>query len=197
MRPAVLNESQTFLGYIDEMLTGIRNASHGLTDEQARSRPLRSQLSIAGIIKHATWVMRQQLPDHQPPTAFRAAAGEFTGSFNPTEEETLDGLLTAFDETRGRYLEAIAALDPAAEVTVGPKPWDDQNEPVQASQRLLLAHHIDEFARHAGHADIIREELDGAQAMSLLFAVEGRPGNAFIKPWTPETRAAADQPTGR
>ncbi|OYN93136.1 hypothetical protein CGZ95_20095 [Enemella evansiae] len=197
MRPAILDESQTFVGYIDEMLSGIRNAAHGLTDEQARSRPLRSQLSIAGIIKHATWVMRQQLPGYTPPADFRAAAGEFTGSFNATEEETLDGLLAAFDETRIGYLRAIGELDPGAEVTVGPKPWDDQPEPARASQRLLLAHHIDEFARHAGHADIIREELDGAQAMSLLFAVEGRPGNDFIKPWRPEHRDATAQPAAR
>jgi hypothetical protein len=52
-------------------------------------------------------------------------------------------------------------------------------------QRFHLVHHIEEFARHAGHADIIREQLDGASAASLLMAVEGRPGNAFIQPWTP------------
>lgn len=50
---------------------------------------------------------------------------------------------------------------------------------------MQLAHHIDEFARHAGHADIIREEIDGAKAMELRFAVEGRAGNAFVKPWGP------------
>lgn len=194
MRPAVLTESQNLIGYIDEMLDGIRNSAHGLSDEQARSRPLRSQLSIGGIIKHSTWVMREQLPDLEQPSDFQAAAQEFFGSFTPTAEETLDSLLTAFDEVRTAYLAQLATLDPDATITVGPKPWDDQPEPEQASQRLLLAHHIDEFARHAGHADIIREELDGAQAMPLLFAVQGRQGNAFISPWQPEDRAAGAQP---
>ena len=71
-----------------------------------------------------------------------------------------------------------------AEVTVEPKPWDGQFEPMPATQRLLLAHHLDEFARHAGHADIIREQLDGADAMSLKYAVEGRPGNEYVQPWS-------------
>ncbi|OYO23126.1 hypothetical protein CGZ93_06605 [Enemella dayhoffiae] len=196
MYPALLDESQAITGYIDEMLDGIRNSAHGLTEEQGRSRPCRSGLSITGIIKHATWVMRQQLPADQDEGSdaepgFAARAAEFMGSFTPAENETLARLLAAFDQIRPGYLTAIRAMDPAAEVTVGPKPWDDQPEPVQATQRMLLVHHVDEFARHAGHADIIREQIDGAQAMPLLFAVQGRAGNAFIKPWTPE-QAQAD-----
>jgi uncharacterized protein DUF664 len=46
-------------------------------------------------------------------------------------------------------------------------------------------HHVEEFARHAGHADVIREQFDGATAASLLMAVEGREGNDFIQPWRP------------
>ena len=52
-------------------------------------------------------------------------------------------------------------------------------------QRFALVHHVEEFARHAGHADIIREQLDGAGAGPLLFASEGLSGNAFVQPWTP------------
>ncbi|WP_432560566.1 DinB family protein [Granulicoccus sp. GXG6511] len=192
MFPAILTESQTLTGYIDEMLQGIRNSAHGLTDEQARSRPTRSTLSIAGLIKHTTWVMGQTVPrvegDGQTADPDSAdGAAEFYGSFTPTGSETLNGLLTAFDATRERYRAAITAMDPAAEIEVGPQPWDDQPNTEIASQRLLLAHHIDEFARHAGHADIIREQLDGATAMALKFAVEGRPGNAFVQPWSPDS----------
>ena len=38
-------------------------------------------------------------------------------------------------------------------------------------------------ARHTGHADIVRETVDGAQAVELVAAVEGWPENGFIKPW--------------
>jgi hypothetical protein len=44
-------------------------------------------------------------------------------------------------------------------------------------------HHIEELARHAWHADIIREQLDGANAASLPMVVEGREGNDFVQPW--------------
>ncbi|PAT15622.1 hypothetical protein CKJ84_05060 [Corynebacterium sp. NML 120412] len=39
------------------------------------------------------------------------------------------------------------------------------------------------FARHAGHADIMREELDGAQAAELLAATEGWEPNEYVTPW--------------
>lgn len=55
----------------------------------------------------------------------------------------------------------------------------------RTSLRWTLAHMTSETARHAGHADIVREQLDGASAASLLMAVEGREGNDFIQPWTP------------
>ena len=50
--------------------------------------------------------------------------------------------------------------------------------------RFALVRHVEEFARHAGHADIIREQIDGASAPSLLMAVEGRQGNDFVQPWS-------------
>ena len=42
---------------------------------------------------------------------------------------------------------------------------------------------IEEFARHAGHADLVREQLDGALAGQLTMAVHDIPGNDFIQPW--------------
>lgn len=192
MHPAALTESETLTGYIDEMLQGIRNAAFGLTDDEARSRPTRSVLSIAGLIKHTTWVMRMTLPRSEgggrtaePGT--EAGAAEFFDSFTPVEAETLANLLADFDDARERYLVTIRVMDPNAVVTAGPQPWDDQPGAAVATQRMLLAHHIDEFARHAGHADIIREQLDGATAMPLRFAVEGRAGNAYVQPWRRES----------
>ena len=49
MYPALLTESATLTGYIAEMLDAIRASVHGLTDEQARSRPCRSALSLSLI----------------------------------------------------------------------------------------------------------------------------------------------------
>ncbi len=49
--------------------------------------------------------------------------------------------------------------------------------------RWVLVHLIEETARHTGHADIVRETVDGAQAVELLAAVEGWPEDGFVKPW--------------
>lgn len=185
MYPALHTESETLVGYIDEMLDGVRNAAHGLTDAQASETPCRSALSVAGIIKHCTWVMNTQVGGRTTEPGSSDGAREFMTSFTPADDETLESLLDRFDDVRGRYVAAMSALDPDAAMTAAPKPWEGINEETTASTRLLLAHHIDEFARHAGHADIIREQLDGADAMSLRFAVEGREPNDYVQPWRP------------
>ena len=66
-----------------------------------------------------------------------------------------------------------------------PAPWNPVD--VDAwSLRWVLLHLIEETARHAGHADIVREAIDGATAFELLAAVEGWPATDWLKPWAPE-----------
>ena len=62
------------------------------------------------------------------------------------------------------------------------------------SLRWVLLHLIEETARHAGHADIVREAIDGATAFELLAAVEGWPATDWLKPWQPEQ--VSGSPTG-
>jgi hypothetical protein len=82
------------------------------------------------------------------------------------------------------YLADVRVTD-RADMTAPPAPWDGIYAPTDSMQRFELVHHVEELARHAGHADIIREQIDGANAGSLLMAVEGRDGNDFVQPWTP------------
>lgn len=159
----------------------LREAERG--DEQARQTPLRSDLSISGILKHLAWIMSSALGRTSEPGSPEGFA-EFADSFRPHEDETLDLLLERFDESRTAYVTARTAINPEGTSLIGPRPWDDIFEPIEASNRLEFAHHLAEFARHAGHADVIREQIDRAQALELRFAVEGRPGNAYVQPWT-------------
>jgi len=53
------------------------------------------------------------------------------------------------------------------------------------SVRWVLLHVIEELARHAGHADIIREHLDGGTMHPIMAAAEHWPASPWIKPWTP------------
>jgi uncharacterized protein DUF664 len=185
--PGKYTENEVLAGYLEQQLAAIRTAAYGLTDEQARATPCRSALSIGGLVKHATYVMTQRERTKADPTALPDEAGfaRFMGSFALTEDETLAGALDAFDQARTAYLADVRGTDPGADVLAPPAPWDGIVQAVESVERFALVHHVEEFARHAGHSDIIREQLDGADAASLLMAAEGRPGNDFVQPWSP------------
>lgn len=187
--PGKYTESQVLVGYLDQQLAAIRSAAHGLTEHQARETPCRSALSIGGLIKHATYVMKQRERQETNPGAMLddAAYALFMGSFALGGDETLAGALQAFDEVKAAYLADVGATDPGAGMTAPAAPWYGISRPTDSVQRFALVHHVEEFARHAGHADIIREQIDGANAASLLMAAEGGDGNDFVQPWTPAT----------
>ena len=89
-----------------------------------------------------------------------------------------------FDCVRADYMEMCRGGDLEAELPVGPFPWYGMDEPQVAKLRYIYVHAVEEFARHAGHADIIREQIDGAQAAELLAAIEGWEPNEYITPWS-------------
>lgn len=185
-RPGVHTEQETIAGYLEAQLAAIRDAAHGLTDEQARATPTRSTLSVGGLVKHATYVMggRTRRAAH-PDGPNMAAFGEYMGSFALTDDESLESVLAAYDEARRAYLEEVRSVDPDAASVEPPAPWDGLLEPTPIKERYYLLHHVEEFARHAGHADIIREQLDGATGPELHAAVLDLPPNDFVKPWRP------------
>lgn len=190
--PGVHSENETITGYIDAQLAALRNAAHGLTDEQARETPCRSTLSIGGLIKHATFVISGHVPALAPPVEARPSpeqwaqmAATFEDSFALREDESLEGALRAFDTTRKALIEHLETLDPGDDVMAPPAPWYGREDSVPAKARWELTHLIEELARHAGHADIIREEIDGAKAGPLHLAVAGLRGNQFMQPWRP------------
>lgn len=186
--PGTYSEAEVLLGYLDQQLDAIRAATYGLTDAQARETPCRSALSIGGLVKHATYVMRLRgrRPDATEGDPGPAAVERFMSSFTLGEGETLAGVLEEFDTARVAYLQNVRATDPGSRMVAPPAPWDGRPAPTDSVQRFALVHHVEELARHAGHADIIREQLDGATAPALLMAVERREGNAYVQPWAPE-----------
>jgi hypothetical protein len=183
--PAIHDERTTLRNYLEVQLDAIRDAGYGLDDDQLRSTPLRSELSLAGLLKHATWCMAGALAASgrmdDPPLDL----ADFYGSFSLEHDRTSEQLRTAFEAVKPRYLSMIEETDLDAVMTAPPAPWYGIAGGSQIAMRYLVVHHVEEFARHAGHADIIREEIDGAQAASLNAAVEGREPNDFVKPWEP------------
>ena len=180
--PAIHDERTTLRNYMQVQLQAIRDAAYGLTDAQARRQPLASVFSVSGVIKHCSYVLRSRL----------AAAGvldakpgyeDFMASFAPDENEDLTTLLEDYDRLCEQYLKLVEETDLDQVVQAPPAPWYGRNEPAETTMRYLIVHNLEEFARHAGHADIIREQIDGAKAAELNAAVEGRPANKFVTPW--------------
>ncbi len=81
----------------------------------------------------------------------------------------------------------IGAIDDLGRDVPVPKgvPWypDDIDT---WSVRWVLLHLVEEIARHAGHADIVREAVDGATFHPLMAAAEGWPASPWLQPWEPK-----------
>lgn len=183
--PSIDDERTTLRNYLEVQLQAIRDASHGLTEEQARSTPLKSQLNLAGLMKHAAWCMVGAMVGAGLMDEPALDLDDFEGSFTLETDRSLDQMRELYDDITRQYLTMIEGLDMDRAMPVPPMPWYGLDEPAEAAMRYLVVHHIEEFARHAGHADIIREEIDGAKAAELDAAVAGRPANDYVTPWTP------------
>lgn len=146
----------------------LRNTTSGLTDEQAAQRTTASELCLGGLIKHVTLTERQWMRFIvEGPSAMswdEASAGDWMTAFQMLDGETLAGLLENYAQVAGQTEELVAQLPDLD--TAHPLPSAPWFEPgARWSARRVLLHMIGETAQHAGHADIIRESLDGAKSM--------------------------------
>jgi uncharacterized damage-inducible protein DinB len=190
--PVLTDERELLLAYIDQQRDGIRFAAYGLTDEQARHAPTVSTLTVGGLVKHVT-AMEQSWLDlllERQTAASDAEAGEarYEDGFTLRPDETLAAALEALDRVAAETAEVVRRIDLDHPVPV-PKgvPWFPQD--IDAwTVRWVLLHLIEEIGRHAGHADIVRESIDGATMYPLMAAAEGWPATDWLQPWTPEQR---------
>jgi uncharacterized damage-inducible protein DinB len=190
--PPVADERDGLRAFVAQQHQVLRNAAHGLTDAQARKAASVSTLTVGGLLKHVTtmertWMGRvQAAPDPWEldlrPMAERRAA--FADDFTMRDDESLASVLERYDDRCRRTEEAIPALDLDTPVPVPEAPWFPPGSPPW-SVRWVLLHLVEEIARHAGHADIVRESIDGATAFPLMAAVEGWPETDWLRPWKP------------
>ncbi len=192
---ALTDERELLLAYITQQRDGVRNASYGLTDEQARMTPTRSALSIGGLIKHVAFVESGWIDTMLGRTGsaggddFEASQDDYADNFVLGSDETLAGALDAYAAVAAETEAAVAGIDDLGQAVPVPKgvPWYPDD--VEAwSVRWVLLHLIQETARHAGHADIVRESIDGATMYPLMAAVEGWPASPWMQPWEPASR---------
>ncbi len=190
--PPVVDERDGLLAYLAQQRQALRIAAYGLTDEQARATPTVSALSVGGLIKHVTRVEQNWIDMvlQRGRTVDDGGEKEYHREFRLGPDETLAGALDRYDEVAketGAVIGGIADLGQAVPVPKG-VPWFPDD--LEAwSVRWVLLHLIEETARHAGHADIVRETIDGATAMPLMAAAEGWPATPWLQPWQPPARS--------
>ncbi|MGI5232693.1 DinB family protein [Actinoallomurus sp. CA-142502] len=161
------------------------NTTRGLDDEQAGERPTVSALCLGGLIKHVAsteeaWTrfvlegpsaMRYDLPSGVTWADIAAGtAREFPqwmidhqNEFRMLPGETLAGILERYEQVAARTEEVIATVpDLSAAHPLPEAPWHESG--AAQSVRRTLMHIIAETAQHAGHADILRETLDGQKS---------------------------------
>jgi uncharacterized damage-inducible protein DinB len=182
----VKNEQEGLLAYLAQMRYVIRLTAYGLSDEQLRATPSASALSVGGLIKHAASTEENWLGTiRREPRAVDYA--KYAADFKLADGETIDDVFARYDRVAEQTEKTVTELgDLNFEIEVDDSPWNRQDI-THWNVRWILLHLIQETARHAGHADIIRESIDGATAYPLMAAAEGWPASPWLKPWSKES----------
>jgi Protein of unknown function (DUF664) len=158
-------EREALCGFLDRQRAALIRKVEGVDDADARRAPTASSLSLLGLLKHsALWERRwfqvivagRTFPGEWPQT-------EVSGEEMDAEDFRVDELDTV--ERRVAYFNEQASI--SREITAGldldvPCAWPPL---AHRNLRWVMLHMIEETARHAGHADIIRETLDGSRGI--------------------------------
>ncbi len=162
-------EAATLLGFLDYQRATLQWKCHGLSDEQLRMARPPSPMTLGGLLKHMacvedSWftevVGAQQLPepwasvdfDADPDWTFHSAAADSGAALRALWADRVNRARVIVNEQLSDGAEAALKQDHAVLY------WGDQE---RVSLRWVLTHMIEEYARHNGHADLIRESIDG------------------------------------
>ena len=165
--PAPTGERADLLESIRRHRYFLRYTVRDLTDEQAGLRPTASALCLGGLIKHVAeteemW-MKFAVGGAEAMSSGDWNADAWMSRFDMTESETLAGLMENYDRVAQRTDELIATLDLDHSFPLPEAPWFEPG--ASWSARRVLLHVLAETSQHAGHADILRETIDGSKTM--------------------------------
>ncbi len=188
LAPPLTDERALLLSYVAQQRYGVRYAAYGLTDEQAGLTPVASTLSIGGLLKHVADMERGwiDLIPQRPSGSREERQSLYGDNFRLEPSDTLAGLLARYEQVAVETEAVISGISDLGQAVPVPKgvPWFPAD--VEAwSVRWVLLHLVEETARHAGHADIIRESIDGATMYELVAAAESWPDTDWLKAWKP------------
>ncbi|WP_028937349.1 DinB family protein [Pseudonocardia spinosispora] len=143
-------EKDVLLGFLEYLRASVIAKVDGVPEPEVRTPGVKSGTNLLGLVKHLTQVERHWLLG-EPVTDWEA-------TFRPDADESVDDVVGAYRRTTARANETIRACPDLA----GPGPRPGGRPGAAPSLRWTLTHMIEETGRHAGHADILRELIDGA-----------------------------------
>ncbi|UCZ88445.1 DinB family protein [Gordonia sp. WA4-43] len=164
----VTGEKRDLLILLQDQRNMLKITARNLSDDEARKQSTVSTLTIGALIKHLA---------HGEDNAARVITerdenAEFDMSqamteYEMTDDETLAGWLAEYDRGAAEFDRVIADAESLDELIPQPTaPWQPERE--WLSIRAMIIHLIRETAHHCGHADIIREALDGQTTMGAI-----------------------------
>jgi hypothetical protein len=136
-------ERDVLTGFLDYLRAAVAAKADGVPEPEARAPGVPSGTNLLGLVTHLTHVERHWLLGH--------TVTDWQATFHPAPDDTAERILATYRKTTTETNAEIAT-------------WDDLAAPGPrrgASRRWTLTHMIEETARHAGHADILRELIDG------------------------------------
>lgn len=153
-------EKDLLCAQLDDKRTIMLRKVAGLSEEDLRRTPTASSLSLLGLLKHSAyahrWWFRRVFAGEDLDFSWAEEDQDPDLDFRPEPDETAEGIAAVYrDEVeRSRTIVAAASLDTAARA---PRPGEEET-----TLRGIMLHMIQETSRHLGHADIIRETIDGS-----------------------------------
>lgn len=157
--PREADERTTLMAFLDWQRTTLQRKCDGLTPEQLRRRGVPpSTLSLLGLVRHMaeverSWFRARLNNEHLEP--LYSSAADPDGDFDNVDTADVDKAFVSWHEECERAGEIAARLDLDATGRVA------ETGRVM-SLRWTLVHMIDEYSRHNGHADLLREVIDGS-----------------------------------
>lgn len=142
-------EKETLVGFLNYLRRAMVSNVEGAPEPQVRTAGVPSGTSVLGLVKHLDHVERFYFLGEE--------VSDWSATFRPTGEDTIDSVLASYRETVSQANEIIDACGDLSQ----PGPRSSRPQPAP-TMRWILVHMIEETGRHAGHADILREQIDGA-----------------------------------
>jgi uncharacterized damage-inducible protein DinB len=157
------SERADLLQTLDKHRGFLRYTVRELTDEQAAQRPTASELCLGGLVKHVARTERAWMQFAVGGADAMQQDPDWANGFRMVEGETLAGLLKEYEQVASETNSLVGTLDLDASHPLPVAPWFEPG--ASWSVRRVLLHVIAETSQHAGHADILRESIDGAKTM--------------------------------